>query len=224
MQASGGANVVFSMPNPGVTNSEQAFANAHAQLLKHTDYQFSLPGFQAPKPPDWLVALGRLLSHNWPSIKWMIWIVGTALLLAAAITLVRKYAPLLPGLLRRRPRAEQPAESQWRPTQAAARELLHESDALAAEGRYGDAVHLLLLRSIEDINAWRPRLVRRDFTSREIGMLQALPSAARTIFRAIAQLVERARFAGGAIDAEDFAWCRKAYERFAFADAWQGQP
>jgi hypothetical protein len=112
-------------------------------------------------------------------------------------------------------------ETEWRPTPAAARLLLEECDALAAEGRYSEAVHLLLLRSIEDIEERRPRLVRPALTSREIGSLAAVPASARADFGRIARTVEHALFAGNPVDSVQFTHCRREYESFVFAPVWR---
>jgi hypothetical protein len=207
------------MYSSGAPPNDPVFFRAHKALLTHSDYQFSLPEVHRQKLPEWLLALERFLPAHWPVIKWGIWIVAGAILLWLAYLLLRKYVPLLPQLFRQQSRPKQTPEA-WRPTAAAARELLGESDALAAEGRYGDAVHLLLLRSIEDIQQRRPNLLRPNFTSREIGRLEALPEAARNTFGAIARVVERALFAGDTIGRAEFASCRAAYERFAFPEIW----
>jgi hypothetical protein len=211
---------VLLMTSSAPLQDEPAFAHAHKALIKHSDYQFNLPTFHRPQPPEWVVALVRFLEHNWRFIKWGVWIVAAALLLWAAFAVVRTYLPMLSSALRKRRLNPKPAPVEWRPTSSAARELLRESDSLAAVGQYGHAVHLLLLRSIEDIDKQRPNLVRPNFTSREIGMLQPLPETARNTFVGIASVVERALFAGEAIGAGEFASCRAAYERFAFPDAW----
>ncbi len=108
----------------------------------------------------------------------------------------------------------------WRPAPAAARALLQEADALAAEGRFAEAAHLLLLRSIEDIHKHRPGAVRPALTSRDIARLEALSPANRQAFAAIAAVVERSLFGGRAVDADGFAFCRATYEAFAFPEAW----
>jgi hypothetical protein len=101
-----------------------------------------------------------------------------------------------------------------------ARALLEEADALAAVGRYAEAVRLILHRSIEDIEGRRPRLVKPAYTAREIGRLTDIPQNARDVFVGIAGVVEKSFFGGQALDADGFAACRKAYERFAFPGAW----
>jgi hypothetical protein len=203
----------------GALPNDPVFSKIHKALLNHSDYQFSLPETHLAKPPEWTLALGRFLAAHWPAIKWGIWIVAGAIVLWVAYLLLRKYVPLLPHLFHRRSPSME-TDEEWRPIPAAARELLGESDALAAEGRYGDAVHLLLLRSIEDIEQRRPNLLRPNLTSREIGRLEALPEAARHTFEGIARMVERGLFAGEAIGRADFASCRAAYERFALPEVW----
>ena len=200
---------------------DRAFVQAHGDMLHHTDIQFSFPVFKAPEVPEWAKWLGKALANDWPAIKWGLWIVAGAILLWILYSLARQYGHLLRWNRKAEPRREWPAEQTWRPTVAQARQLLAEADALAAQGRYGEAVHLLLLRSIEEIEARRPRLLRRALTSREIGGLSGLPEAARPAFHGIARAVERSRFAGEAVDAATFERCRKDYETFAFAPVWQ---
>ena len=99
--------------------------------------------------------------------------------------------------------------------------LLGEADALAAAGRYAEAAHLLLHRSIEDVDARRPDLIRKSLTSRDIAALPAIPDRPRGAFARIAMLVERSLFARRPLAEPDWRTCRTAYEQFAFAEAWQ---
>jgi hypothetical protein len=200
---------------------DRAFVQAHGDMLHHADIQFSFPVYKAPEVPQWVKWLEKTLGNDWPAIKWGLWIVAGVIVLWILYSLARQYGHLLRWNRKAEARREWPAEQPWRPTEAQARQLLAEADALAAQGRYGEAVHLLLLRSIEEIEARRPRLLRRALTSREIGGLSGLPEAARPTFRGIARAVEQSRFAGEAIDAATFARCREDYEAFAFAPVWQ---
>ncbi|MGH7024830.1 MAG: DUF4129 domain-containing protein, partial [Caulobacteraceae bacterium] len=121
---------------------------------------------------------------------------------------------------RRRPRAPKVRPADWRPEAFKARALLADADRLAAEGRYDEAAHLLLLRGIDDIEEKRPRLVKPALTARDIAALEAVPGPARGAFSKIAAAVERSLFGGQVLDAAAFAACRAAYEAFAFGDAW----
>ncbi|OYU77232.1 MAG: hypothetical protein CFE32_06590 [Alphaproteobacteria bacterium PA3] len=101
------------------------------------------------------------------------------------------------------------------------RDLLVAADALAAEGRLGDAVHLILLRSIKDIERFRPTTIRPALTARDIGSKPALPEAAKPIFARISAAVEKASFAGLTIESSEFVSCREAYVRFALPEEWR---
>lgn len=110
------------------------------------------------------------------------------------------------------------ADAPWRPSKAAVTALLHDIDALAAAGQYDEAVHLLLVRSVADINAFRPDLVRLHYSARDICSHPLLPEGARPAFRQIVQWVEKSYFAGIAAGKEGFDACRKAYVDFIAAE------
>ena len=118
--------------------------------------------------------------------------------------------------------AGQAEEADWRPEAEVAQGLLGEADALAARGLFSEAAHLLLFRSIEDIDSRRPALVRPAFTSRDIAALEPIPPRPRSAFLAIAMSVERSLFAQRPLAEPDWRDCRAAYEEFAFAEGWQG--
>ncbi len=182
--------------------------------------QCFLPGTQ-PKAPEWLKAVAQFLHNYSKPIEWFVWIAGGAILLLVLYHLIKTFAPRLLAWRPKPKAAPDAAPEEWRPTAAEARKLLEESDALAATGDYAQAVHLILLRSIQDIDERRPKLVRPTLTSREIGRLPDLPSAARNAFVGIAQTVERALFAGHPVGAEEFAQAREQYAAFAFPQAWR---
>jgi hypothetical protein len=194
-------------------------ADGYAELLRHTDLQFNLPSYKAPEPPAWLKWLGDALAQAGPELRWLFWAIVAGLAALVLYVLVRQAMKL-----RWRPRGREDAapssQSVWRPAPEKARLLLADADRLAASGDFAGAVHLLLLRSIQDIEERFPRLVRPAFTSREIGRLDQIPSNARTTFAGIARVVEKSLFAGSAVDRDEFARCRAAYEHFAFPASW----
>src|SRR5690606_442515 len=95
--------------------------------------------------------------------------------------------------------------------------LLEDADRLAAEGRYDEAAHLLLRRSVGQIAAARPGLLDPSNTAREIAALPALPDTARRAFAIIAGRVEASLFALRALSADDWRAARAAYADFALA-------
>lgn len=184
------------------------------------DIQFApVPPDPVPVTPEWLKALGRFLewllspfgrmlgaSWNW---------VELALLVGAGIGAAWIAWTLLWPLWReRRGRAKVPAP-EWTPAREEALALLEDADRLAAEGRFDEAAHLLLQRSIGQIASVRPDWLTPSSTAREIGAIAALPQSARHAFAEIAGLVERARYALRGLDSGDWSAARAAYARFA---------
>jgi len=198
------------------TIAAQDFAEAHRRLLADRSIQFDLPRADAPELPQWLI---DFMTASLPVMKAVFWIglAGGVLLLLYAIARRALGAKWSWGRKR-----EEMEDETWRPGEGPARRLLGEADALAADGLYAEAAHLLLFRSIEDIDARRPDLVRPALTSRDIAALPAIPDRPRSAFLAIAMMVERSLFAARPLAADDWRDCRAAYEEFAFADGWRG--
>jgi len=198
--------------------SAEAFAEAHRALLDDRSIQFDLPMYRPSPPPQWLKDLLGFLGGEHPVLNGLFWVVVGAVVLAV-LFLVARWAAGASWPWRRRDEA---AADDWRPDQAPARALLGEADALAAQGRFSDAAHLLLFRSIEDIESRRPRLVRPALTSRDIAALDAIPERPRGAFSRMARLVERSLFARRPLAEGDWRDCRAAYEEFAFVEGWRG--
>lgn len=104
----------------------------------------------------------------------------------------------------------------YQPDAETARVLMDDADALAAKGKFAEAVHILLFRSIQDIEDKRPHHVRRSLTSREIAGLSILTPKARDVFSQIGRLVENSFFGGRPLGAEDYEVSKAAYKAFAF--------
>ena len=195
---------------------EIKLAAAHKAFLQAEDIQHDFPAWPTPKPsPHWLVSLLELLKAAAPALQIVFWI-GVGCGAAALIWLIVRDLPFARALRRRKPSVA-PA-TDWRPEAAAARALLAEADRLAQAGQFGEAVHLLLFRSIEDIGAKRPEAVRAALTSRDILEAAPLSDAGRSAFRLIAEAVERSFFGGRPAAREDFERCRSQYEAFALAE------
>lgn len=206
---------------PAQANDEAVLA-AHRKLVQDTTLQFDLvrPVDQPPpEPPGWLQTVGEVLSALAPLLTWVFW-GGVALIIAFIIFYIAREVLAVRFGFRPKGPARMDPEPEWRPTVQAARTLLADADTLAAQGRYAEAAHLLLLRSIDDLDSRRPRTVRPALTARDIGSLAALPEAARPAFDKIARVVELSLFGGSEVDAAAFADCRRAYEDFALPAGW----
>lgn len=199
---------------------------AHARLLKDGALQFDFKGKPTPPKldePEWLKAIGRaiaaLFEMIYPLLVVLFWI-GVAAAAGALLFLIVREIAGVRFSRRRRAKAARAAPVDWRPEAWKARALLEDADRLAEQGDYDEAVHLILFRSIDDIEGRRPRTVRPALTSRDIAALEALPGAARDAFSQIAHVVEASFFAGRRADRDAFAACRRAYEAFAFPEVW----
>jgi hypothetical protein len=199
--------------------AERKLAAAHQALLNTPGLQFDFKAVAAPRPPPpWLEALFKALESAAPVLKYVFWgglILGVALV---AWFVLREFAGFRLGGTRS---AKDFAGAGLKPEPERARALLEEADRLAAEGRFDEAIHVLLFRSIDDIAGRKPGAVRPALTSRDIARLDAMPGEARSAFTRIAEAVERSFFGGRAADAEAFGRCRADYEAFAFSEAWR---
>lgn len=203
-------------PVSGVPPAE--FAEVHRELLADDSIQFELPAYQPPEPPAWLEWLARFLAGDHPVLNALLWL----LVALVVLTLLYFLARWLAGSSWPWGKKDEGEQEGWRPDEAPARALLAEADALAAQGRFGEAAHLLLFRSIEDIDSRRPDLLRPALTSRDISALSAIPERPRGAFARIAMMVEQSLFARRPLVEGDWRDCRTAYEEFAFAEGWRG--
>jgi hypothetical protein len=187
------------------------------------DIQYApLPPIKPPETPGWLKILGEWLRAIFEPVGnafGLSWPVIEKILIALAILCVLLIVwRLIQPLLERWRRAAPAAEPEWAPDRAAAVALLDEADRLAAAGRYGEAVHLLLQRSVGHIADARPDWLLPASTAREIAAFPMLPERARQAFAIIAARVERSLFALRDLDIADWTAARGAYADFALAD------
>ena len=203
------------MASDAFTASERKLATAHQALLHTRGLQLDFKAAPPPPPvPGWVGAVLRFLIEFAPVLKFLFWgglAVGVALLAWFIVGEV---------MATRRRTSEAAAHADWRPEPERARALLEEADRLATAGRFGEAIHLLLFRSIDDLIGRRPGLIRPAFTSRDIARLDQMPVPARSAFARIAERVERSFFGGRPVGSEDFAQARGDYEAFAFSEGW----
>ena len=213
----------MSSPAPDIAGStaKAEAVQAWQAVRDSADIQFApLPPVKPPETPGWLSALGEALSKLLSPLGEAIglsWPVVEVILLALAVLglLLIGWRVVLPLLRRQRPARE--AEADWSPRQAEALALLEDADRLAVEGRYAEAAHLLLQRSVHHIAEARPHWLLPASTAREIARLPQLPAAARAAFAVIAGRVETSRFAHRALTLEDWQDARRAYAEFSLA-------
>lgn len=197
-------------------------AEAHARLRARADIQFDLnltKPVPPPQPPAWLRALVEAIGALGPYAFYILWGALILLVLAVVFFAGRSY-------WRGRRSGEAVAgpvndAAAWRPEERVARALLAEADEMAAAGRYEEATHLLLHRSLEDIQHRRPKALRPALTSREISRVDMLPALIRTAFAKMAAPVERSLFGGRSLERGDWEEARAAYGEFALPGTWK---
>ena len=95
-----------------------------------------------------------------------------------------------------------------------------DADELARDGRYAEAIHTLLLRTLAElVRATRTR-VPASLTSREILARVPLVPEARTALQGLVTAVELSWFGDDVPAAADYERCRREFQRFA--DAYRG--
>ena len=227
-------------------DAAQRLHDAHLALRADPGVQFVMTGPPPPAPPPaWMKALGEFfewlgklfkpfgnfldsISQLMPAAPWarfLLWGVIIAALVALVVMIVMRLRGgewQMPWK-RKRARAVDAArevEEEWTPDAEQGRTWLEEADRLAAEGRYAEAVHHLLFRSIEDIQRRRPMVVRPALTSRELAAAPGIPLGARNLFAGIARHVERSLFGGREVGPEDWQAARADYADFALPKMW----
>lgn len=211
-----------------------SFEELHKAYLADKDLQLERPGRQPrepiepPKPtPGWLRALGQFFDGLFSAIGPVLGYIGIGIvgLLVAWLLWFLFGEAISMRFGRRKTARDAVLESRvddLRPDAAAARSLLEEADRLAAQGRFAEAVHLLLFRSIEDIQTQKEGRLPSSLTAREIGGLSDLPERARRALSPIIRVVEHSFFGGREVDAGGWQTARASYEDFAFGELANG--
>jgi hypothetical protein len=212
-----GSMAVKPSAGPVMPGSEE-FAEAHRRLVADTSIQFDLNRFSPPHVPSWLKWLGDAFQHAQPAVKMLFWVALALLAVFIVYALARKLGGHDWPWRRRATGEEQAFEYD---DDVPARQLLAEADRLADQGLFSQAVHLVLFRTIEDIEMRRPKLLGPALTSRDIAALDAIPQRPRSAFARIAALVEHSLFGRQELGRADWQACRAAYEDFAPAGAWR---
>lgn len=230
-QCSGMTAAAAQAPSESLTNSGGSPPAGWEKLRADPDVQFApvtIPERPAPEPSwlakqidrffEWLGKVlgpvGEWLAANWFWLKWALVVLAAAFLL---VLLVRLFDPSLLRFGKRGPKVTPPVPEAWRPDETASQALLDDADRLAAEGRYDEATHLLLQRSVAQIAAARPDWVEPSSTARELAGLPALSAPARAAFGVMAARVEASLFALRALERADWEAARAAYAEFALA-------
>ena len=219
------AGVTATTGEQGPATGAEGARAAWETMRADGDIQFApLPPPPPREPPEWQKnlsewldrifgplgdALASFFGSAWPVVEWVL----IALLIAGVGVLLWKLfrADRIWGSTTQLDAEEE----SWAPERSEALALLDEADRLASEGRYDEATHLLLQRSVGQIAQARPGWVEPSSTARELAALNGLPEKARAAFGIIASRVERSLFALRSLGRDDWQAARDAYADFA---------
>jgi hypothetical protein len=178
------------------------------QVIRRLDLQTELPrGPEPPKPftiklPEWFL--------------WVVIAIGIGVLLYA-------FRDMIPILRMRHGGAwggdeDTPADA--RPRTPAA--VLGAADELAAQGRFVEAMHVLLLQALADIRQRLDEQFADSLTSREILRSTKLSDAGRAPLRDIVDRVELTYFGQRPAELPDYQACRASFN--ALTQSLHGMP
>lgn len=166
--------------------------------------QIDMP--QLWKPPEWLARIVEVLF-------WLL--IGVGVLLAV-FYLGRE----VPAWLGRRRQLKTGATPMVQGSPLAADsqllDALGRADRLAEEGQFAEALHLLLLHSIDYLKRHLGGVYGPSSTAREILLRARLPDSGRSSLGAIVDAAEVSYFGGRPVDSGVYAACRRHYQAFAF--------
>lgn len=143
--------------------------------------------------------------------------IGLWIIVFIAVVLIVLF--LIEDLTGRRFLRNRPAEPETRVTDAEPDEEvvllsvgpLEDADRLAAQGRFDDAVHVLLLGALESIRLSIGRVFEPSLTSRELVAKDFMPAPYRRLVATLVSAVETSRFAGHPAGESEFRRCRGIY-------------
>ena len=206
----------------------QGVPDGWRDLQENSDIQFEEIDvlFEPPEPSPFLEAIVEFFSwfgqflgpiaQALSGIGPILWVLPGLVVAFVVYLIVRRFGRLDS---RRKAKSEANAASEpdWRPDREESLALLEDADALAAEGKFDEATHLLLKRSVGQIAEARPEWVEPSSTARELAALPLFSGAARSAFAVISERVERSLFALRSLNRSDWEAARSAYANFALA-------
>jgi hypothetical protein len=193
---------IFLAAGPLQAQSPQDAQKAADQAIRRLGLQTELP--HEPEAP-------RLHIQLPPETAWLIAAIGIGLLLYM-------FRDMLPALGFATRGGWTPEEEMAAAADARAPErVLAAADDLARQGRFVDAMHVLLLQGLADIRRHLDEEFADSLTSREILRSTKLSEAGRHSLRDIIGRVEWTYFGEHPADATDYAACRASFDALAHA-------
>ena len=210
------------LDSPGAATVD--VADVTEAVLSDADYQRALPAKEAPQqapPPDWLQDLMEWLLGAGDFANAALWVLGAGLVIWVAVRLFQL----------RGPGSSRPG-TETVPSPAGARRhvatvdrhsgppvTLVDADALAAERRFGEAIHALLLHCVGEIKKRPGFAISDSLTGREIARRTVFSDDTRAAFRNLVARAEKSHFGNHPAREDDYRTCRQDYLRITAAIA-----
>jgi hypothetical protein len=179
---------------------------AAARVVRRHNIQAELPNDQMNE--GWSLSLPDVDVSTW-----LLWC-------AIAIGLVTVLYPLRDQLFFRRAGSDEDWEGaggsagpSTGPRQSLA-SVSEDADELARQGRFMEAIHLLLLHALMEMRQRLKAQFADSLTSREILRAADLPAEGTTALQDMISQVERSYFGEYPAAADDYAACRSSFDRF----------
>ena len=191
-----------------VTGVAQAASDAGEivrQAIRRHDIQTAMP-MPEPREPGWFDWLKLDLSPD--TLRILLW---GAVILGVLVTLW-SLRDSLPAFSRSRRIKAGELPSGFSDPSTRMEEAQLEADDLAGRGQYGEAMHVLLLKSLAEIRLRLGTSFAVSLTSREILRKVSLPQMGTGALGAIVQSVEQTYFGGRPARREDYLGCRQEFE------------
>ncbi len=166
-----------------------------AEVLRDGRYQTELP--HPATPVDVHLPLGPLELL----LRILLWGALGVLAFLAIAWLVRRLGPAARDVEVAEPAAAEPVEIP-----------IASAEALAADGRWAEAIHALLLETLQALS--RAARLAPSLTSREIVARVALPERARDALSGLVLAVELSRFGGSPAAEDDYRACLARFHAF----------
>ena len=187
--------------------TSDTIVRARDAAIRKLDLQLDFPKPDTPPGLHWNLGFPDIP----PVVFWVLLAVGVALALWSLRDSILSWG--LPG---RSPRPDEAGES-GETDDAHDSGLTASADALARAGRYGEAIHALLLQSLAEIRAALAEPFADSLTSREILRGTRLAPEGRRSLAEIISHVELTHFGGRAAGEADYLACRRSFDALGAA-------
>jgi hypothetical protein len=200
---------ILLLPGTVVAQTLPEIEKARAAVMADGDLQLQLPSGTEP-PGGWNFSLPEIPIP--PALLWAILIAGV---LAMVFYLLKDTLPL--WLRRREGNWRAPNLEGGRLQSRSAGEAMQAADELARQGRYVEAMHVLLLKSLADMRQQLRLHFAESLTSREILRKVVLSEAGQAALRDIVARVEWTYFGEHDAEESDYEACRGRFDELTKA-------